>query len=52
MIRRGRPAGTRKAHVSVRLDLDVLAALKTPQEKGWQTRLNRMLRDGLKLDAE
>ncbi len=52
VIRRGRPAGARKAHVSVRLDLDVLAALKTPQEKGWQTRLNRMLRDGLELDAE
>lgn len=52
VIRRGRPAGARKAHVSVRLDFDVLAALKSPQEKGWQTRLNRLLRHGLKLDAE
>jgi len=51
VVRRGRPAGASKAHVSVRLDLDVLAALKTPQEKGWQTRLNRVLRQGLNLGS-
>ena len=49
LVRRGRPFGTSKAQVSVRLDFDVLAALKQPEEKGWQTRMNRHLRDSLKL---
>jgi uncharacterized protein (DUF4415 family) len=49
VIRRGRPIGKSKAQVSVRLDFDVLAALKQPDEKGWQTRMNRHLRDSLKL---
>lgn len=51
VVRRGRPAGATKEHVSLRLDLDVLAALKTPQEKGWQTRLNLVLRQGLNLGS-
>lgn len=48
-IRRGRPSGRTKEQVTVRIDKDVLAALQTPEPKGWQTRLNKALRTGLKL---
>ncbi|MCF3935280.1 BrnA antitoxin family protein [Acuticoccus sp. M5D2P5] len=48
-IRRGRPFGRTKEQVTVRIDRDVLAALQTPEPKGWQTRLNEALRAGLKL---
>lgn len=47
--RRGRPSGRTKEQVTVRIDKDVLAALQTPDPKGWQTRLNEALRAGLKL---
>ena len=48
-LRRGRPAGASKKQVTVRLDLEVLEALQTPEAKGWQTRLNAAARAGLKL---
>ena len=47
LIRRGRPTGQTKASQTVRFDLDVLAAFKATG-KGWQTRMNKALRDWLK----
>ena len=47
--RRGRPVGSKKAQVTVKIDNDVLAALKSPNGKGWQTRLNATLREALGL---
>jgi uncharacterized protein (DUF4415 family) len=45
---RGRPkAATTKAHVNIRLDADVLEAFKATG-RGWQTRINRALREWLK----
>ncbi|MHC1741734.1 MAG: BrnA antitoxin family protein [Syntrophobacteraceae bacterium] len=45
---RGRPkAAATKAHVNIRLDADVLEAFKATGP-GWQTRINRALRDWLK----
>ena len=49
VLKRGRPPGRTKEQVTVRIDKDVLLALKKPQSKGWQTRLNNALRLGLKL---
>ncbi len=49
ILKRGRPAGQTKEQVTVRLDKDVIAALKTPDEKGWQTRLNAILREAVGL---
>jgi uncharacterized protein (DUF4415 family) len=50
--RRGRPAGSvaavSKEPVKLRLDPDVLAALRATGE-GWQTRINEMLRASLSL---
>ncbi|MFO1332721.1 MAG: BrnA antitoxin family protein [Rubrivivax sp.] len=50
--RRGRPAGSMaavtKEPVKLRLDPDVLAALRATGE-GWQTRINDMLRASLAL---
>ncbi len=48
--RRGRPTGSNKAQVTVKLDNDVLDALRSPDPKGWQTRLNQHLREQLGLD--
>ena len=46
---RGRPkAATTKEPVKIRLDADVLAALRASGE-GWQTRINETLRASLKL---
>jgi uncharacterized protein (DUF4415 family) len=47
--RRGRPIGSHKSQVTIKLDKDVLAVLKSPEPKGWQTRLNATLRDALEL---
>jgi len=47
LVRRGRPAGHTKASQTVRFDLDVLAAFKSTG-KGWQTRMNKALREWLK----
>jgi len=49
IIRRGRPAGSTKEQVTVRIDRDVLAVLKGENEKGWQTRLNAVLRKAIGL---
>ena len=47
--RRGRPkAATTKEAVKLRLDADVLAALRASGD-GWQTRINDTLRASLKL---
>ena len=45
--RRGRPAGSTKEQVAIRLDHEVLAAFRATG-KGWQTRMNDALRDWLK----
>ena len=45
---RGRPkAAATKTHVNIRLDADVLEAFKATG-RGWQTRVNRALREWLK----
>jgi uncharacterized protein (DUF4415 family) len=45
---RGRPkAAVTKTHVNIRLDADVLKAFKATG-RGWQTRINKALRDWLK----
>ncbi len=45
---RGRPkASTTKIHVNIRLDADVLEALRATGP-GWQTRVNKVLRDWVK----
>jgi uncharacterized protein (DUF4415 family) len=41
--RRGRPRGESKALVTLRLDKDVIAALRAGGD-GWQTRINELLR--------
>ena len=50
--RRGRPLGstqtTTKEPVKIRLDADILAALRATGD-GWQTRINDMLRSSLHL---
>ncbi len=43
IIRRGRPPGSAKAQVSLRLDQDVIAAFRA-QGPGWQSRMNEALR--------
>ena len=43
VIRRGRPPGSAKTQVSLRLDNDVLAAFRA-QGPGWQSRMNDALR--------
>jgi uncharacterized protein (DUF4415 family) len=52
VLKRGRPAGQTKEQVTVRLDKELLRELKTPDEKGWQTRLNAAARRGLSLSGE
>jgi uncharacterized protein (DUF4415 family) len=45
---RGRPkAAMAKIHVNIRLDADILEALRATGP-GWQTRINKVLRDWLK----
>ncbi|MFZ2447687.1 MAG: BrnA antitoxin family protein [Syntrophobacteraceae bacterium] len=45
---RGRPkASAVKIHVNIRLDADILEALRSTGP-GWQTRINKVLRDWLK----
>jgi uncharacterized protein (DUF4415 family) len=43
VIRRGRPPGSAKTQVSLRLDNDVIAAFRA-QGPGWQSRMNEALR--------
>ena len=44
---RGRPAGSSKSQMNLRIDLDVIEAYKA-QGEGWQTRMNDALRDWAK----
>lgn len=46
-LKRGRPAGQTKEQVTVRLDKALIRMLKTPDPKGWQTRLNEAALRGL-----
>lgn len=48
VIRRGRPAGSNKSQVTVKLDNDVLERLREGG-RGWQTRMNAALREALGL---
>ena len=43
VIRRGRPPGSTKTQVSLRLDQEVLAAFRA-EGPGWQSRMNAALR--------
>jgi uncharacterized protein (DUF4415 family) len=45
---RGRPPGSNKEQMNLRIDRDVIAAYKL-QGEGWQTRMNDALRDYAKL---
>ena len=51
VIRRGRPPGSTKTQVSLRLDKDVLAAFRA-QGPGWQSRMNEALRKAAGLVVE
>ena len=45
---RGRPkAGATKTHINIRLDAEIVNAFKATG-RGWQTRINRALREWLK----
>jgi uncharacterized protein (DUF4415 family) len=44
--RRGRPIGSDKTQIALRIDNDVLTAFKATG-KGWQTRMNEALREWL-----
>jgi len=49
LVRRGRPkAAVTKTPIKIRLDADVLAALRASGD-GWQTRINDTLRASLQL---
>jgi uncharacterized protein (DUF4415 family) len=41
---KGRPKGSNKEQVNIRLDVDVLEAFKA-EGSGWQTRINNVLRE-------
>jgi uncharacterized protein (DUF4415 family) len=43
---RGRPVGSTKEQIAIRFDADVLAALRATG-KGWQTRVNSVMREWL-----
>lgn len=43
-VKRGRPRGSNKRQIAIRLDQDVIEHFKSKGE-GWQTRLNAALRD-------
>lgn len=48
---RGRPkAAAPKAHVNIRIDEDIIAVFRK-SGKGWQTRLNSLLRDAVERGA-
>jgi uncharacterized protein (DUF4415 family) len=51
VIRRGRPPGSAKTQVSLRLDQDVIAAFRA-QGPGWQSRMNEALRKAAGLVVE
>ena len=47
VVRKGRPKGSNKQQVAIRLDHDVIAGFKAGGA-GWQTRINEALKDWLK----
>ena len=51
VIRRGRPPGSAKTQVSLRLDNEVLAAFRA-QGPGWQSRMNEALRKAAGVDGK
>lgn len=46
LIQRGRPVGATKVSTTIRFDSDVIDAFRA-QGPGWQTRMNRALREWL-----
>jgi len=52
VLKRGRPVGQTKEQVTVRLDKTLLDALKMPDPKGWQTRLNEVALRGMSEELE
>ncbi len=48
--RRGRPSGSEKTQIALRVDKAVLEAFRA-QGKGWQTRMNEALKEWLKEHA-
>ena len=46
VVRRGRPPGSTKTQVSLRVDNDVLAAFRA-QGAGWQSRMNAALKKAI-----
>ena len=50
IIRRGRPPGSAKTQVSLRLDNEVIAAFRA-QGPGWQSRMNEALRKAAGVDV-
>jgi uncharacterized protein (DUF4415 family) len=52
LVRRGRPPlGNKKVAISARLDADIVEAFRN-MGSGWQTRMNKILRDWLKRHPE
>jgi len=51
VVRRGRPPGSNKQQVAIRLDRDVIDHFKA-QGPGWQKRINEALRHAAKLDRK
>ena len=48
--KRGRPAGSAKTQIALRVDSDTLAAFRATGA-GWQTRMNEALRDWLRTQS-
>ncbi len=48
--KRGRPAGSDKTQITLRVDNDILSAFRAT-DSGWQTRMNQALREWLKEHA-
>lgn len=48
VIRRGRPPGSAKAHISLRVDTEVIDAFRAGGA-GWQSRMNEALRKAVGL---
>jgi len=47
---RGRPAGRTKEVINLSLDIDLVKAMRRTG-RGWQTRANALLREGMKLPS-
>lgn len=44
LVRRGRPRGSNKQQVAIRLDIDIIERFKA-DGAGWQSRVNAVLKD-------